>query len=66
MRADHVLCELGVGSVADDDDATALPINAERHVRGGDPAAVRCHLRLRAVALEIMSVHRPLYVRGRI
>lgn len=66
MRADHILRELGVGSVADDDDATALAINVERHVRGGDPAAVRCRLRLRAVTLEIMPIHRPLYIRGRI
>lgn len=66
VRADHVLRELGVGSVADDDDAAALAINAECHVRAGDPAAVRRRLRPRGVALEIMAVHRPLYVRGRI
>lgn len=66
VRADHVFRELGVGSVADDDDAAALAINAERHVRAGDPATVRRRLRLRGVALEIMPVHRPLYIRGRI
>lgn len=66
MRADHVLCELDVGSVADDDDAAALVINAERHVRAGDPATVRRRLRLRGVALGIAPVHRPLYVRRRI
>lgn len=66
MRADHVLRELDVGSVADDDDAAALVINAERHVRAGDPATIRRQLRLRGVALGITPVHRPLYVRGRI
>lgn len=66
VRADHILRKLGVGSVADDDDAATLAINAERHVRAGDPATVRCQLRLRGVALEIMPVHRPLYIRGRI
>lgn len=66
MRADYVFRELGVGSVADDDDTAALAINAERHVRAGDPATVRRQLRLRGVALEIMPVHRPFYIRGRI
>lgn len=64
MRADHVLCEFDVGSVADDDDAAALVINAERHVRAGDPATVRRRLCLRGVTLGITPVHRPLYVRG--
>lgn len=66
VRADHIFRELGIGSVADDDDAAALAINAERHVRAGDPATVRRSLRLRGVAIEIMPVHRPLYIRGRI
>lgn len=66
VRADHVLCELSVRSVADDDDAATLAINAERHVRAGDPATVRRQLRLRGVALEIMSVYRPFYIRRRI
>jgi len=66
VRADYVLCELGVRSVADDDDATTLAINAERHVRASDPATVRRQLRLRGVAFEIMPVHRPFYIRRRI
>jgi len=66
VRADHVLRELDVGSVADHDDAAALAINAERHVRAGDPAAVRRRFRLRGVALEVVPVHCPLDVRGRI
>jgi len=66
VRADDVLRELGVGSVADDDDVATFAINAECHVRAGDPATLRRQLRLRGVALEIMTVHRPLYIRGRI
>lgn len=66
MRADHVLREFDVGSVADDNDAAALVINVERHVRAGDPATVRRQFRLRGVTLGIAPVHRPLYVRGRI
>lgn len=66
VRANHIFRELRVGSVADDDDTAALAINAERHVRASDPATVRCQLHLRGVALKIMPVHRPLYIRRRI
>lgn len=66
VRADHVLRQFDVGSVADDDDAAALAIDAERDVRAGDPAAVRRRLGPRGVALEVVPVHGPFDVRGRV
>lgn len=66
VRADHVLRELRVGSVADDNNAATVTINAERHVRAGDPAAVWRQFRLRGVAVDVMTVYRPLDVRGRV
>lgn len=63
---DDVLRQLDVGRVAYHHDVAAGAIYVERHVRRGDPAALRCRLGSRGVALEIVSVHGPLDVSRRI